>query len=66
MESAASGPCNFAVATARFNVTSGEGCMRSSAAYKASIPAQSVSSARTAREWVAAMAACSWYGPGTL
>ena len=37
--------------------------MRSSSSYRARICGQSVSSARWASSWTAAMAACSWYGP---
>ena len=61
--SPAAGPCTIAAATARLRVTTGLPVIRSSSPYRARICGQSVSSARAARSWTAAIAACSWYSP---
>ena len=50
-------------ATARFSATVGDGAIRSSNPYSATISCQSVSSALGASACTAAIAACSWYGP---
>ncbi len=63
MARAGSGPSTMATATAWFSVTTGPGAIASSIRYRASICAQSVSSARGASACTAAMAAWSWYGP---
>ncbi len=59
-ESAASGPCTIDSATSRLRVTIGPGATRSRRSYSARICHQSVSSARAASSWTAAMAAWSW------
>ena len=56
----ARGPCTIATATAWLRVTMGLGVKRSSSVYSATICFQSVSSARAASAWTAAIAACSW------
>ena len=54
----------MATATAWFSSTTGVGRNRMSCSYSAAICAQSVSPAAGAVAWQAAMAACTWYGPG--
>jgi hypothetical protein len=54
----------MATATARFSSITGDGARVARAWYSAAICFQSVSSAVRARAWLAAMAACSTYGPG--
>lgn len=58
--SPAAGPCTIATATIRFSVTIGPGAVDSRSSYSIRISRQSVSSARAAESWTAAIAACSW------
>src|SRR5690242_12647065 len=62
--SPAAGPSAYATATARFASITGDGSNRSSSPYNVAICRQSVSEPVAASAWQAAMAACSWYGPG--
>ena len=50
-------------ATAWFNLIMGLSAVSSSSSYNATICGQSVDSASGASSWMAAMAACNWYGP---
>jgi len=61
MASPATGPSAMATVTARLASTTAVGSYLASSPYSAATWRQSVS---VAREWQAAMAACSWYGPG--
>jgi hypothetical protein len=60
MASPAAGPSTMATATAWLRVTIGPGATARSMPYRASIWAQSVSAARGASAWTAAIAAWSW------
>jgi hypothetical protein len=62
--SPAAGASAYATAMARFASMTGDGSNRSSSLYSAAICRQSVSAGAAASAWQAAMAACSWYGPG--
>ena len=57
----ASGPSAIATATARFSSTTGEGTSSARRPYRSAICSQSVSGSK----WSDAIAACSWYGPGS-
>ena len=57
------GPSAIDTATARFSSTTGDGATCASTPYSDAIRTQSVSSARGARAWQAAISACSTYHP---
>ena len=59
----AAGPSAMPAATARLSVTTGLPVIRSRRPYRARICDQSVSAARGARSWMAAIAAWIWYSP---